>query len=533
MGDKVRVNVEPLGIGLVANRGTPLLGALLRAGIALQTACGGQGTCGKCRVRVHGSSESLPTEKEWLHLSVSDISMGMRLACQMVLSDDVNIELPSGSEVGEICSDQVESSGGTPSFTELVVAVDIGTTTIKLEVIGLPAGKAIASRSTLNPQRAFGHDVMSRIAAADNPDQARVMTSILRDAVTMLIMQSLARLGAVARDISRIVISGNTVMLHFFFGMNVHCLGKYPYTPQSLDAIIGNATKYGLAVFDRAAIFGLPAVSAYLGGDLVAGLFATGIHKTTGNSIFIDIGTNSEIIFVGAKGMMATSCAAGPALEGMNITYGLTASPGAISGVAIDKEVKLTVLGGHPKPLGFCGSGIIELLAELLRVGLVDASGRLQPSNASVPASISKEMRNHEDSLAFFVNDNVCFTQKDVRQVQLAKGALLSGLIALRNLVGVSPDDIGSVVIAGEFGRHLKAKHLLRLGMIEDLPNATYSFVGNSSLKGAGMIAVNPLLLKDAAALASRVMAFPLATLSSYQRLFLQSLEFPANVQER
>ncbi len=526
MSEKVKVNVEPGGKNLVADKGTPLLDVLLRAGMPLETACGGRGTCGKCRVRIQGGA-SPPDEKERLHLDASDISMGFRLACRVALYEDVNVRLPVwAGDCTKLVRGQ-ETSDGDISFSELVVAVDIGTTTINAKVICLPADMVIARSSVLNPQRAFGHDVMSRIDAARNPAQSNEMTSILRDAITGMIQRSLDGVGASLRNITRIVISGNTVMLHFFFGMNVCAMGKYPYTPQSLDATIGEAGKYGLDAFGKATILGLPAISAYLGGDLVAGLLATGIHKTRQSTILIDIGTNSEIILAGPKGMIATSCAAGPALEGMNIDYGITASPGAIAGVELSDDVKLTVLSGHSRPLGLCGSGIIELMAELIRIGLVDSSGRMLPANGSGPPAIRKRLRQHKGSMAFFVTDDVCFTQKDVRQVQLAKGAIFSGLKALRELAGALPGDIKSIVIAGEFGRHLKPAQLIRLGMIEAFPKAAYSFVGNSSLRGAGLIAVNPALLEDAKVIAGKVKAFPLSSLSTYERLFIQSLEFP------
>ncbi|MBI5589441.1 MAG: DUF4445 domain-containing protein [Deltaproteobacteria bacterium] len=527
MSEKVKVNVDPEGKSLVADKGTPLLDVLLRAGMPLETACGGQGTCGKCRVHIQGGA-SLPDDKERLHLDASDISMGIRLACRVALCEDVNVTLPAcgGDRTKEVVQGEGPSDGNI-SFSELVVAVDIGTTTINVEVIGLPAGAVMARGSTLNPQRAFGHDVMSRIHAARNPAQSSEMTFILRETVTGMIHRSIDGLGALPRNITRIVISGNTVMLHFFFGMDVCPMGKYPYTPQSLDAIIGEAGQYGLDAFGNATVLGLPAISAYLGGDLVAGLLATGIHENRQSSILIDIGTNSEIILAGPKGLIATSCAAGPALEGMNIDFGITASPGAIAGVEISSDVKLIVLPGHPRPLGLCGSGIIELMAELIRLGLVDSSGRMHTVNGSGSPAIRKRLRQHKGSTAFFVTDDVCFTQKDVRQVQLAKGAIFSGLKALRDLAGVSTGDIKSVVIAGEFGRHLKPEKLISLGMIEALPNATYSFVGNSSLTGAGRIAVNPALLEDAKVIASQVKAFPLSSLSTYERLFIRSLEFP------
>ncbi len=526
MVEKVKVTFEPGGKSFLLDKGTQLLDVLLRTGTPLETACGGQGTCGKCRVQVNGCT-ALPDEKEQHHLARTDLSKGIRLACRLPLCEDLTIDIPVNSNDLAQKSSNSLSPGKHSSFSSLAVAVDIGTTAIKIEIINLPQGRTLSHESALNPQRAFGYDVMSRLHSARQQNNAEEMTTLLRDCITRIILQSLGKLHALPQDVTRIIISGNTVMLHFFFGKKVCGLGKYPYRAHSLDATVGKAAHYGLTAFGQTEILGLPAISAYLGGDLVAGMLTTNIHKNIKNTLLIDIGTNSEIIFAGPKGLLATSCAAGPALEGMNIEYGMTASSGAISGVAISDEVTLAVIDNRSDPLGLCGSGIIELMAELLRIGLVDTTGRMHPIKDSLPPSVLKRLRFQQEMPAFYLTDKVYFSQKDVRQVQLAKAAILSGQKVLREMACVSPEEVDSVIIGGEFGRHLKPENLQQLGMLEHLPHATYSSVGNSSLQGARLIAVTPELLEKAKEIALQVEAFHLATLRSYEQLFIQSLEFP------
>ncbi|EMS77972.1 ASKHA domain-containing protein [Desulfotignum phosphitoxidans] len=527
MVENIKVAIEPGGKHIFVEPGTFLLDALLKSGSPMQTACGGRGTCGKCRVRVRGDT-GFPDEKERHHLTAADLSKGFRLSCCRLLYSDVKVELPDGEGcLPDGCRDKA-GFVVRPFFSKLAVAIDIGTTTIKMEIINLPERESLASHSALNPQRVFGHDVMSRIHAARHPESSGQMTGALRNTVTQMILQSLAKIDAQPRDVVRIVISANTVMLHFFFGMDVRGLGKYPYTPESLGATIGWAVQYGLDDFGKTPVLGFPAISAYLGGDLVSGLLSTGVHWSTRNTILIDIGTNSEIILATPNGLLATSCAAGPALEGMNIEYGMTASSGAISGFEILDEIRLNVMGGVSEPSGLCGSGIVELTAELLRTRVVDRTGKMEmPVNSLLPSDILERLRIHRETLAFFLTESVCFTQKDVRQVQLAKAAILAGQKILREKAGLSLDEIESVVIAGEFGRHLNPEHLIRLGMMEPLSHAVFSFVGNSSLKGAEIIAFNPEQMEEARKIASRVEAFPLAMLDRYEQLFIESLEFP------
>ncbi|MCB2173850.1 DUF4445 domain-containing protein [bacterium] len=531
MTEKISVSFAGRENCISVDQGTSVLDALLCVGLVPPTACGGQGTCGKCRVRIHGGI-STPDSRERMHLTEAELARGVRLACRAVLIEDVIVDIP------EHLFDLLQTSISHPKpgisvSRDLAVAVDIGTTSIKIAVIDLNEGQAIAHSASLNPQRVFGHDVMSRLQAACQRGLAREMTKLLRDGVIRLMSHTLLECRADVRDVVRIVISGNTVMLHSFFDMVVTGLATYPYTPHSLDSVVGRAKDYGLTALDRAELLGLPSISAFVGGDIVSGLIATGMHREQVNTIFLDIGTNSEIVLAHQGHLFATSCAAGPALEGMNIEFGMTATSGAITGVTIENDVRLALLAGTPQPLGLCGSGIIELMAELLRINILDTSGKMSVTGVPLPVEIRNRVQHVNGSSVFFLTEEMYFSQKDVRQVQLAKAAILSGVQMLQTLAGASLSDISKVIIAGEFGRHLKIAHLNRLGILEPYPRATYTFPGNSSLEGASLIAVNPQLLEVATKVSKQIEACSLSTHKGYEQLFIKSLDFPEGEKQR
>jgi len=513
MSERFTVSILPEDKKVPAEKGENLLDVLLKSSVQIDTACGSQGICRKCKVRITGKNGEPET----------------KLACQTEITGDMEVLIPEVDvkSIQVVNDDFLEVDGGLDS--EMAVAFDIGTTTLKAEVFTIPEGRTIARISSLNPQRVFGHDVMSRIQAASNPNNAATMTGMIRKSIEGMCKRLLKRTGISYEQISRIVIAGNTVMLHLFFGMDITGMGKYPYTPVSLSATVEDASPFGFDEFIKTEIIGLPAISSYLGGDLVAGILTTGIHEKRETSLLIDIGTNAEIILSYNGSLIATSCAAGPALEGMNIQCGMTAGPGAIEEVEIGHEIRLNIIPGYRQPLGLCGSGIIDLIAELIRVGLIDSKGRMLSSDGHVSQEIQSRVRKYKGTHAFYLTEDILFTQKDVRQVQLAKGAILSGFRALKEYSGMSPEDVRSVYIAGEFGRNLKLDHIKRLGFLDDMPNAEYNFLGNSSIAGAKMIGSNPSLLQKAEKIAGKVAAFPLSSFEGYQRLFVQSLEFPGN----
>jgi uncharacterized 2Fe-2S/4Fe-4S cluster protein (DUF4445 family) len=531
------LTVLPEGRTLEAEEGENLLDVLLKAGIQVHSACGNEGTCGKCLVRIEGEVSSI-TESEQSHISENDLALGVRHACQVQLRGGARVEIlhdlhNPGSSVELRESEDGGNGFRLPHHAKLAAAVDIGTTTIKMELVSLSDGRTVARQSSLNPQRAFGHDVMSRIHAAKDPADFLIMVRMARESVRTMIERAAAKLHASLQNVSGIVVSGNTVMLHLFFGMDITGMGKYPYVPVTLEATSARASEIGLPNYPDATVTRLPAISAYLGGDLVAGLLASGICEEDKTSILIDIGTNSEIILAHSGGITATSCAAGPALEGMNIRCGMTAIPGAIESVRIGDDVTFEVVPENTRPLGLCGSGVIELVAELLRAGIVDTKGKMAQGNGWKSGQVRERIRDRGGAMAFHLTEDVFLTQKDVRQVQLAKGAILSGLAALLETSGVSVGEVERVYIAGEFGRRLKLENLLRLGILERFSNASYELIGNSSLRGARMIALDPSLLEKARELAKRVNAFPLSSFETYESLFIKSLEFPSQSASR
>jgi uncharacterized 2Fe-2S/4Fe-4S cluster protein (DUF4445 family) len=333
-------------------------------------------------------------------------------------------------------------------------------------------------------------------------------------------------------------------MLHLLLGVNPAPLGTFPFTPAFLGSQELSAHEIGLtAVGQNARLFCLPSVSAFIGADIVAGVHATGLAREKGNVLFLDIGTNGEMVLSRQGTLVSCSCAAGPALEGMNIGCGMRAEPGAVEDVSIDAQgiVSLRVIG-DVAPVGICGSGILAAIRELLRVGLLRRDGSLLTEAEAREKEQEKEKENlpparrgfaalcrEENGVpAIGLSGNIVVTQKDVRQVQLAKGALLSGSLALLSQAGLSVENIDKVLVAGQFGAHLSVRSLTGCGILP-LPLAAekVEYVGNSAKKGALMVLASPSVLAEMDALARDIVYVELGATPGYEELFMGCLEFP------
>ncbi|GFO60618.1 ferredoxin [Geomonas silvestris] len=413
------------------------------------------------------------------------------------------------------------------------VAVDIGTTTVVAALIDLASGAELATASMVNPQKAHGLDVLSRIQRLkEEPAALDGLTALIRGGLDQLLGELCEEARVSRDDLYELVVAANATMTHLLLGIDPSAIGSSPYVPAFSGSVELPAAELGLLLARCARVYCLPAVSGYIGADIVAGLLASELESSDRPALLIDIGTNGEMVLGSAHGLTACSCAAGPALEGMNISCGMRAAQGAIERVELNAEVATRTIGDAPA-LGICGSGIIDAVAELVKVGAVLPSGRFDKSSAAGEAVSWRARLKNEGAGRFILAEaaadrgEVAVSQKDIRQVQLAKGAILSGILSLTAQLGIRPADIDRIYLAGAFGHRIRKESLGRLGMVpaECLDRAIP--IGNSSKAGAIMALLSLKKRALAEQLARRVGYVELSCYPGYDRLFAEALAFP------
>ncbi|MCL4499123.1 MAG: ASKHA domain-containing protein, partial [Chloroflexi bacterium] len=315
--------------------------------------------------------------------------------------------------------------------------------------------------------------------------------------------------------------------------LDLYKLGSSPYAPVFTSDVRLDASDVDLHIAEFGLVYCLPSVSSYVGADIVAGLIATALYRSDERSLLIDIGTNGEIVLGSRDGLFACSCAAGPAFEGMNISSGMRASAGAVERVDIDGDVSVRTVGDKP-PIGLCGSGVIDAVAELIKVEVIERSGRLmKPTRGNGPGKWSDRFLTDNGLRRFVICDGdrtggtVAITQRDVRQVQLAKGAIRSGVLALMNRLDLDLNDVDHIYIAGAFGRHVRLESLARLGVFPESYLDKVELIGNSSKSGALLCLLSQSKRREASRVAEQVTYVELSCYPEYDRLFAECLAFP------
>lgn len=410
------------------------------------------------------------------------------------------------------------------------VAVDIGTTTVVAALIDFCSGEELASASMINPQKSYGLDVLSRIQyLKEHPDALQTLSCQIREGLDRLILELCERAGIDRTNIYEVAVAANATMTHLFLGVNATGIGASPYAPAFTASVTVPACSVGLSIAPFGLVYCLPAVSGYIGADIVAGLLASDLARSEKVALLIDIGTNGEIVLGSAKGLYACSCAAGPAMEGMNIGCGMRAAEGAIEQVHIDETVAVRTIGDRPA-VGICGSGIIDAVAELLKVGALGRSGRfIRLTGGEKPSPWHARLRPEGGGrfvLCEGEGGEIAVSQKDIRQVQLAKGAILSGILSLTARLGIQMEEIDRVYIAGAFGHHVRKESLARIGVFPREFVKRVVLIGNSSKSGAMMALLSREKRAEAERLARQVSYVELSCHPGYDRLFTDSLSF-------
>ncbi len=506
----------------------PLSEALRGNGYFLAMPCSGRGICGKCLVWISGPVSPIDGAEQTLlnRLPPSqppDPSYSLRLACLCRAEGDCRIFLPKSDAV--ILS---QGEGILPSYDgieqdALGFAVDVGTTTLALALYDLRAGKQLAIRTAMNEQSAFGADVLSRIAYGDAHGIDNLHGTVIRQ-LNGLMAEALRGASVLSGRISRVVITGNTTMLHLLMGYDPHGIGISPFTPKSLFGGEFSAHALFPMLPDCAQLYLPPCASAYIGADVVCGMIAVGMDHPGGNRLLIDVGTNGEMALISNGEILCCATAAGPAFEGARIAMGMTAASGAIYGVYPAKNgLSIATIGGAPAR-GISGTGLISAVGTLRKLGIIQETGALQQEGHS----FGSLMTVHEQAPAIRLGDTpVLLTAKDVREVQLAKAAIAAGIDTLLAEAGLTPKDVDQAFLAGGFGNAIHLVEAADIGLIPRSLVSKATAAGNAALFGAAMMLLSIEQRKAAAQMATHAREILLATNSRFMDAFIEHMMFP------
>jgi uncharacterized 2Fe-2S/4Fe-4S cluster protein (DUF4445 family) len=513
-----------MALDVHGQRGQTLLEAMRPVFQTAEAPCGGSGRCGRCRVLVQGESESRSSRRPLLSkaggeevrlLGRAEVNAGWRLSCLARFNREGTVRIERQERAFFLPG---EDSGGEREPARdgaLCAAVDIGTTTVACVLAETAGGRIVGRAMEANRQRSYGFDVVSRIEnAVRSPEKADAMRRLIRAQVGRM-LEGMCRAAGGARP-DRIHICGNTTMLHIWEGASLAGLSRMPFQPAFLE--IRESTldpDGGPGIPCRL----LPMISAFIGADIAAGILACGLHRPTVRpELLVDIGTNGEIVLAVEGRLLATATAAGPAFEGARISCGIPAVNGAVDHVTWrDGKFSFTVLGNLP-PAGICGSGLLDLLACLRRASLLDAGGGL--AIAPDPAGLQAFQLSPDFPLRL--------TQADIRQLQLAKGAVAAGIRVLCRRAGVPLADVGKVHLAGAFGSHLSSDSALAIGLMPPELAGRIEPAGNTALAGALQTARDPAALELCARAAAQVRVLDLSRETAFQDAFMEAMSFPA-----
>jgi uncharacterized 2Fe-2S/4Fe-4S cluster protein (DUF4445 family) len=421
----------------------------------------------------------------------------------------------------------------TPEAPPLGLAIDLGTTKIAAYLIDLETGRTLDSEGLMNPQIAYGEDVITRLAFADrDPSQAALLQELVVGAINKVTAEMCARIGAESGQIVDCVIVGNTAMHHLFLRLPVKQLSRSPYVPAVASPLDVKAHELGLHLAAGCYIHILPNIAGYVGADHVAMLLACEVARSEGVVLAIDIGTNTEICLAINGTLTSVSCASGPAFEGAHIKHGMRAANGAIEHLRlVNDQVEFQTIGDEP-PVGLCGSGILDVLAHLYQAGVLNDQGRIgdhprvRQMNGEREFVIFEENENQTPGLAEGERGRIAitFTQKDVRELQLAKGAMRTGINILMELNGITAEEIDQVIIAGAFGTYIDIGSAITIGMLPRLPLDRFHQVGNAAGMGAKLALISRSKRVAAHELARKIGYVELAKHPGFSRIFAQAM---------
>jgi len=611
MNKTVTIRFEPEGKKVIVKPGATILEIAKEAGIGIRSECGGEGSCGRCRVIIGDQSHvSELSQNERGHIKKAELRRGYRLACCTTAKGDIVVLVPPESKVG-VRKIQVEGMerpikldpaikklhlilckptlyDARPDFERLAdllqeqgfdqleidhellrilpdilrdmkwnitvtvwnnrriisveegntenaiygFSVDIGTSKIVGYLVDLTSGNIISIKSLENPQIMHGEDILSRIHyATTSKEGLKKLQSIVIEAINTLIYQACQEAGIYPERIYEVTIVGNTAMHHFFLGIQPKHLTLAPYVPAIKRPVDVKANSLKIKVNPLANIHVLPVIAGFVGADAVADVLATGLYEMNDMCLLMDVGTNGEVFVGNKEDIVSCSCAAGPAFEGMHIRYGMKAGTGAIERLKIDPEtyeVEHETVDGS-KPVGICGSGIVDAIAEMFRCGIINQRGgfnknirtkRLLYTNGEPEFVVAWK---HETGLG----SSITISRKDVEEIQLAKAAMHTGAAILMKEKKVMEDDLNHVYIAGAFGRYINPESARFIGLIPDVPTEKISFVGNTAISGAKMALTSKEMRETAQMLSMNIRYIELMAVQDFRKEFINSIFLP------
>lgn len=415
------------------------------------------------------------------------------------------------------------------------MAFDIGTTSIVGTLMDLATGEELAAVGSVNPQTVYGGDLMSRIAFAQfDVGKLTTLRAKVLGAINDFIKEACAQAGVEREHLYKLVVVGNTCMHHVFLGVDVSYVGLAPYAPAVRDSVVVPAGELPLKGAPNARVCLLPIVAGFVGADTMACVLSTRIYDSSELCALVDIGTNGEVVMGSRDRLMACSAPAGPALEGAQISHGMRGALGAIEKVTIDDDVHCDVIGAAPA-IGICGSGLIDACAKMVRGGVMDATGVLRrKSRDQLPEALSARFRDTHEGREFVLvweadagkGEDVTLTQGDIRQLQLAKSAIYSGIVMLQNVMEIADADLERLMLCGGFGNYINTASAVTIRLLPDLPLERIQYVGNAAHMGAQMALLSERERARADELAVRIEHVALAARPEFQEIFIEGMGF-------
>ncbi|MGZ8716516.1 MAG: ASKHA domain-containing protein [Gaiellaceae bacterium] len=572
--------------------GTTVFDAASWNGVAIDSTCGGHGTCKKCKVRVVSGHAPLSTIDPRA-FTTEELKGGWRLACRSIAQEDLTVEVPplqsrpkaalvgvgrhvilrpavqkrymelseptlddqlsdlervlaaiddmelrvplavmrdlggtlrsaNWNVTAVLCDDVlIAVEPGDTTGQRHALAFDLGTTTVVATLMNLETGQPEAVQSILNKQQPFGADVITRISATMLDSNALQMLRDHAHATLQQLTEEVCTEGGVdPASVYEIVVTGNATMMQIALGIDPEPLSMAPFTIAARKLPEATARDFGVQVHERAPAVMFPALGAYVGPDIVAGILATGLTLDRRIRLFIDVGTNSEMVLGASARALATAAPAGPAFEAAQIRCGMRAAEGAIEGVKIrDTKLDLTVIGDVPA-VGLCGSGLVDAVAELVGAGIIDRSGRYVLGSSERLGTIGEEN-------VFYLTDDIYLSQRDVRELQFAKASIATGWALLCRDLGIEPEEISQVLLGGSFGSYLSAASAVKIGLVPKLPLTRIVSAGNVAGEGAKIVALSITERAAATAILDEVAYVELSGRADFNDLFVDQLAFP------
>ncbi len=588
--------------------GTPIFDAASWNGIAIDSTCGGHGTCKKCKVRIV-SGEVPVGSVDPRAFTTDELREGWRLACRAGARGDLVVEVPplqtrpkaalagvgrhvilrpsvqkrhlaleeptledqrsdlqrvldaiddlepeasiellrtlgatlrsSGFDVTAVVSDEelIDVEAGDTTARRFAIAFDLGTTTVVATLLDLDSGQPAAVASMLNRQQPYGADVITRISATMLDDHA---LGALRDRAHETLASLTAEVCADGdvdpREVYEITVCGNVTMMQLALGIDPEPLSMAPFTVSTHSFPPARALEFGVEIHPRAPAFVFPSLGAYVGGDIVAGMLATGLTRDRRLRLFIDVGTNSEIALGSAERVLATAAPAGPAFEAAQIKCGMRAADGAIEGVRVDSDQLQLEVIGDVEPSGMCGSGLVDAVAELVHSGILDHSGRFIPDEqaAELHPGLADRLTRIGKERVFVLHwrgedpeASVFLSQRDVRELQFAKASIATGWNILLRELGVEAEEIAQVLLAGSFGAYLTPLSAVRIGLVPKLALPRIVSAGNVAGEGAKIAAISLRERAEAHSILREVEYVELSGRADFNDMFIDQLAFP------